>query len=270
LHPFQFVPSERARETAITLFEKFRYFWEVAECRRWSPIRTILRDKSHIRLSTFGSDFHGELPSILRYIELRCAMHPRKGSTAEHLDELLIGFPTPNENARFHPLVGRVPNCDSMRHVFRGHPDDLRQSLWSELFQTNQANSCNRESSVRFHFEWRRYELLGCGRVSSKIKQYPSRNNALKHWQHRYGLQFESSANRPTVGAVLHVSLLSKEDIGGYRPITRVCVGAFWMYSAHVQWYAPFAKIGALNALREDYSIRSMIPFRHSEAHCYC
>jgi hypothetical protein len=32
----------------------------------------------------------------------------------------------------------------------------------------------------------------------------------------------------------------------------------------------PFAKIGALNALREDYSIRSMIPFRHSELHCYC
>src|SRR5436190_18551675 len=169
LHPFQFVTSEGARESTITLFEKFRYFWEVAECRSWSPIRTILRDKSHIRLSTFGSDFHGELPGILRYIELRCAMHPRKGSTAEHLDELLIGFPTPNENARFHPLVGRVPNCDSMRHVFRGHPDDLRQSLWSELFQTNQANSCNRESSVRFHFEWRRYELLGCGRVTSKI-----------------------------------------------------------------------------------------------------
>jgi hypothetical protein len=33
--------------------------------------------------------------------------------------------------------------------------------------------------------------------------------------------------------------LLSKEDIGSYRPIKRVGVGTFWMYSAHVQWYAP-------------------------------
>jgi hypothetical protein len=34
--------------------------------------------------------------------------------------------------------------------------------------------------------------------------------------------------------------LLSKEDIGSYRPIRRVWVGAFWMYSAHVQWYASY------------------------------
>ena len=34
------------------------------------------------------------------------------------------------------------------------------------------------------------------------------------------------------------VWLLSKEDIGSYRPIRRVRVGAFWMYSAHIRWYA--------------------------------
>jgi hypothetical protein len=32
--------------------------------------------------------------------------------------------------------------------------------------------------------------------------------------------------------------LLPKEDGGSYRPIRRGRVGAFWMYSAHVQWYA--------------------------------
>src|SRR5208282_940365 len=32
--------------------------------------------------------------------------------------------------------------------------------------------------------------------------------------------------------------LLSKEDIGSYRPIRRVRTGAFWMYSAHARWYA--------------------------------
>jgi len=30
------------------------------------------------------------------------------------------------------------------------------------------------------------------------------------------------------------VWLLSKEDIGNYRPIRRVCVGTCWMHSAHV------------------------------------
>ena len=34
------------------------------------------------------------------------------------------------------------------------------------------------------------------------------------------------------------VWLLSKEDIGSYRPIRRVRVEAFWMYSAHIRWYA--------------------------------
>jgi hypothetical protein len=34
------------------------------------------------------------------------------------------------------------------------------------------------------------------------------------------------------------VWLLSKEDIGSYRPIRRVRTGAFWMYSAHARWYA--------------------------------
>jgi hypothetical protein len=29
---------------------------------------------------------------------------------------------------------------------------------------------------------------------------------------------------------------LSKQDIGSYRPIRGVRVGAFWMYSAHIQW----------------------------------
>jgi hypothetical protein len=33
------------------------------------------------------------------------------------------------------------------------------------------------------------------------------------------------------------VWLLSKEDIGSYRPIRRVRVEAFWMYAAHAQWY---------------------------------
>src|SRR5713101_1340041 len=32
------------------------------------------------------------------------------------------------------------------------------------------------------------------------------------------------------------VWLLSKQDVGSYRPIRRVRVGAFWMYSAHIQW----------------------------------
>jgi hypothetical protein len=32
------------------------------------------------------------------------------------------------------------------------------------------------------------------------------------------------------------VWLLSKEDIGSYRPIRRVRVEAFWMYAAHAQW----------------------------------
>ena len=34
------------------------------------------------------------------------------------------------------------------------------------------------------------------------------------------------------------VWLLSKEDIGSFRPTKRVRVGAFWTYSAHAQWYA--------------------------------
>jgi len=30
----------------------------------------------------------------------------------------------------------------------------------------------------------------------------------------------------------------SNADLGGYRMTRRVRVGAFWMYSAHAQWYA--------------------------------
>jgi hypothetical protein len=37
------------------------------------------------------------------------------------------------------------------------------------------------------------------------------------------------------------VWLLSKEDIGSYRPIRRVRVEAFWMYSAHAQMVHPAA-----------------------------
>jgi hypothetical protein len=33
------------------------------------------------------------------------------------------------------------------------------------------------------------------------------------------------------------VWLLSKEDIGSYRPIRRVQVEGFWMYAPHAQWY---------------------------------
>jgi hypothetical protein len=34
--------------------------------------------------------------------------------------------------------------------------------------------------------------------------------------------------------------LLSKEYTGGYRAIRRLRMGAFSMYSAHVQWYASY------------------------------
>ncbi len=36
----------------------------------------------------------------------------------------------------------------------------------------------------------------------------------------------------------LFVWLLSKDDISRYRAIRSARVRAFWMYSAHVQWYA--------------------------------
>ncbi len=32
------------------------------------------------------------------------------------------------------------------------------------------------------------------------------------------------------------VWLFSKEDIGSDRPIRGVRIGAFWIYSAHIQW----------------------------------
>jgi hypothetical protein len=43
--------------------------------------------------------------------------------------------------------------------------------------------------------------------------------------------------------------LVSKETFGSYRPIRRVRVGTFWMYSVHAQWYAssPLANAGISN-----------------------
>jgi hypothetical protein len=46
------------------------------------------------------------------------------------------------------------------------------------------------------------------------------------------------------------IRLLPSGDIWKFPPIRIVCVGAFWMISAHVQWYASYrlAKAGIPNA----------------------
>jgi hypothetical protein len=54
-------------------------------------------------------------------------------------------------------------------------------------------------------------------------------------------------------GNFVLVWLLSKEDIGRYRQIRRFWVDAFWMYSAHAQWYAsPVCKRGCLMPQPEE------------------
>jgi hypothetical protein len=56
--------------------------------------------------------------------------------------------------------------------------------------------------------------------------------------------------------------VLSKENIGSYRPTRRVWVGAFSMYSAHAQWYAPYplANAGIPNTRREKLLERERDP----------
>ena len=53
---------------------------------------------------------------------------------------------------------------------------------------------------------------------------------------------------------VFLVWLLSKDDIGGYRPIIRVQVEAFWMYAPHAQWYpcCPLANAACPMPRREE------------------
>ena len=40
--------------------------------------------------------------------------------------------------------------------------------------------------------------------------------------------------------------LLSREDIGSYQEIRRGWVGVFWIYSAHIRWYAVLGDAGIL------------------------
>jgi hypothetical protein len=42
------------------------------------------------------------------------------------------------------------------------------------------------------------------------------------------------------------VWLLSREDIGSYQEIRRGWVGVFWIYSAHIRWYAVLGDAGIL------------------------
>jgi hypothetical protein len=107
-----------------------------------------------------------------------------KNPPSQEFDQLLVGFATPDHDARAVALCNRIPDRDTMCHVLGRKPECTRHPPGPQSFKTYQAYSNNRLAAMFIDLQWRRQEALYHIRVGTIIQQNPARDYSFKDGQH--------------------------------------------------------------------------------------
>src|ERR1700733_3884259 len=83
LHSFQFIPTKRAGEAAITFAEEFRGFLKCLESWRGAPLAQDASGKTDVFSPIVVDHIHGETALIFVYLKACIAMHAGKQASAK-------------------------------------------------------------------------------------------------------------------------------------------------------------------------------------------